>query len=214
MLELWGRRNAYNVQKPLWLLAELGLEFSHHDIGSKRGDLDSPGFLALNPQARIPVLQDGDAIVWESNSVLRYLANRFDANSVYPADPWQRSLVERWMDWELASLQPAFIDLFWGYYRRPAQARDAAAIDAAQRRCKQVFAAMDRQLASAGYLAGDRFSLADIACGVCLYRYFNMGLAVEQPARLMDWYQRLSQRAAFRNIIMQPFDELEGRIEF
>jgi glutathione S-transferase len=214
MLELWGRRNAYNVQKPLWLLAELGLEFRHHDIGSKRGDLDSPEFLALNPQARIPVLRDGDAIVWESNSVLRYLANRFDASALYPSDPGQRSQVERWMDWELASLQPAFIGLFWGYYRTPAQKRNAAELDAARLRCTQVFAAMDRQLASRDYLAGERFSLADIACGVCLYRYFNMGLAVEQPLRLMDWYHRLSQRAAFRNIIVQPFDELEGRTEF
>ena len=214
MLELWGRRNAYNVQKPLWLLAELELEFEHHDIGSMRGELDSPEFLALNPQARIPVLRDGDAIVWESNSVLRYLANRCDASALYPRDPWQRSLVERWMDWELASLQPAFIDLFWGYYRTPAQVRDATAIDAARQRCQQMFATMDRQLSSQSYLAVDRFSLADIACGVCLYRYFNMGLAVEQPAQLMGWYHRLSQRAAFRNTIMQPFGELEGRIEF
>ena len=79
MLELWGRGNAYNVQKPLWLLAELGLEFNHHDIGSGQGDLETAEFLAINPQARIPVLREGDGVVWESNSILRYLANRFAA---------------------------------------------------------------------------------------------------------------------------------------
>lgn len=214
LLELWGRGNAYNVQKALWLLAELDLEFRHHDVGSRQGDLETPEFLALNPQSRIPVLVDDAAIVWESNTVLRYLANRFEARQLYPQDALPRSQVERWMDWELASLQPAFIDLFWGYYRTPAHARDAVAIAAAQRRCQHLFRLLDRQLSNGAYLAGDYFSLADIACGVCLYRYFNMGLEVERPPQLVGWYQRLSQRAAFRHTIMQPFDELEGRTEF
>jgi len=214
MLELWGRRNAYNVQKPLWLLAELDLEFSHHDIGSEKGDLETPGFLALNPQARIPVLREGEAVVWESNSILRYLANRHAGAALYPEDPFQRSRVERWMDWELATLQPAFIDLFWGYYRTPPQARDTVAIADAQQRCARCFAALERQLTNGPYLAGAAFSLADIACGVCLYRYFNMGLALDNPPQVVGWYQRLSQRDAFRNTIMQPFAELKGRVEF
>jgi len=214
MLELWGRGNAYNVQKPLWLLAELGLEFNHHDIGSGQGDLETAEFLAINPQARIPVLREGDGVVWESNSILRYLANRFAAAELYPQDPFPRSQVERWMDWELASLQPAFIDLFWGYYRTPPESRDRAGIENALQRCQRCFAALDRQLMKAAYLAGEAFSLADIACGVCLYRYFNMGLEVENTPAVMDWYQRLSQRDAFRHTIMQPFAELRGRIEF
>jgi glutathione S-transferase len=214
MLELWGRPNAYNVLKPLWLLAELGLEFNHHDIGSGKGDLDTAEFLAINPQARIPVLRDGEAIIWESNSILRYLANRCAASALYPREAFPRSQVERWMDWELASLQPAFIDLFWSYYRTPPESRDSAALEDAQRRCERCFVALDRQLMNNHYLAGDAFSLADIACGVCLYRYFDMGLEVDNPPRVMGWYQRLSQREAFRNTIMQPFDELKGRIEF
>jgi len=213
MIELWGRSNAYNVQKPLWLFAELALEFKHHDTGSKAGDL-TPKFLKLNPQARIPVLQHGDAVVWESNSILRYLANCLAAAELYPEDPLQRSQVERWMDWELATLQPAFIDLFWGYYRTPPATRDLKAIDSAQRQCQRHFKALDRRLTEYPWLAGDYFSLADIACGVCLFRYFNMGLAVEEPTQVMRWYRQLSQRTAFRHTIMQPFDELEGRSEF
>jgi glutathione S-transferase len=212
-LELWGRGNAYNVQKALWLLTELELEFIHYDVGSESGDLDTPGFLALNPHARIPVLRDADAVVWESNSVLRYLANRFAMRTLYPEKPLPRSQVERWMDWELASLQPAFIDLFWGYYRTPPAHRDHAAIDAAQQQCHNLFAQLNERLLSCNYLAGD-FSLADIACGVCLHRYFNMGLAVAKPPQVMRWYDRLSQRVAFQNTIAQPFDELAGRTEF
>jgi len=213
-MELWGRSNAYNVQKPLWLLAELGIDFKHHEIGSCAGDLETPKFLKLNPRARIPVLQHGDAVVWESNSILRYLANSFAAKALYPEDPLQRSQVERWMDWELASLQPAFIDLFWGYYRTQPAARDLKAIDIAQRQCRLHFEALDRQLTTQQFVAGDFFSLADIACGVCLFRYFNMGLAVDEPPQVMRWYRQLSQRTAFRHTIMQPFDELEGRSEF
>lgn len=213
-LELWGRPNAYNVLKPLWLLGELGLEFTHHDVGSSPGDLETPEFLALNPHSRIPVLRHGDAVVWESNTVLRYLANSFAAEALYPREALPRSRVERWMDWELASLQPAFIDLFWGFYRTPPASRDQAAIDSAWQQCRRLFEMLDLQLASASYLAGDDFSLADISCGVCLYRYFNMGLEVEQPRRVMRWYRQLSQREAFQHTIMLPFDELEGRVEF
>ena len=214
MIELWGRSNAYNVQKPLWLLAELGLDFKHHDIGRNSGDLESADFLALNPRARVPVLRLGDAVVWESNSILRYLANQFEATEFYPTDHLPRSQVERWMDWELASLQPAFIDLFWGYYRTPAATRQQSLIDAAQQQCRVQFDLLDAHLAMQPYLAGDAFSLADIACGVCLFRYFNMGLEVEQPAQVMRWYRQLSQRDSFRHTITQPFDELEGRSNF
>lgn len=214
MIELWGRGNAYNVQKVLWLLAEIDLDFRHHDVGSVAGDLRTPEFRALNPQAHIPVLRVDGAVVWESNTVLRYLASRFQANALYPEDLLRRSQVERWMDWELASLQPAFIDLFWGFYRTPPAAREQTGIDAARQRCSRLFDALERQLAAQDYLAGAALSLADISCGVCLYRYFNMGLAIDPSPRVAHWYQRLSQRAPFRHTIMQPFDELEGRTEF
>ena len=214
MIELWGRANAYNVQKPLWLLAELGLDFKHYDVGRISGDLESAEFLALNPRARVPVLRVGDAVVWESNTILRYLANQLEATELYPADPLQRSQVERWMDWELASLQPAFIDLFWGFYRTPPAARQQSFIDTAQLQCRAQFELLDGHLALQPYLAGETFSLADIACGVCLFRYFNMGLEVEQPAQVMRWYRQLSQRDSFRHTIMQAFGELEGRSNF
>ena len=130
MIELWGRSNAYNVQKPLWLLAELGLDFKHHDIGRNSGDLESADFLALNPRARVPVLRLGDAVVWESNSILRYLANQFEATEFYPTDPLPRSQVERWMDWQATELNGAWRYAFMGLVRRDPAFADPAGIAA------------------------------------------------------------------------------------
>ena len=214
MLELWGRKNAYNVQKVLWILAELDLDFHHHDVGSNVGDLETPEFLALNPHARIPMIRDAGEVVWESNTIVRYLAARYADNSLWQQDPLERSRAERWMDWELSRLQPDFIDLFWGYYRTPVAERDQAFIEAAAQRCVSHFELLDRHLQRQPYLAGDYFSMGDIPCAVCLYRYFNMGLVLEQPRFVMQWYRRLSRRDAYRTVVMTAFDELEGRVDF
>ena len=214
MLELWGRKNAYNVQKTTWLLAELGLDYIHHDVGSAEGDLDSQSFLALNPHARIPVLKDKGEIIWESNSIVRYLAAIYSRGDMWAEDALKRSQAERWMDWELCKLQPDFIDLFWGFYRTPAATRDDAFIDKARKRCEEHFEQLDRQLENQDYLAGDGLTIADIACAVCVYRYFNMGFKVQQPPNVTRWYQRLSARHAYASTIMLPFDELRGRLEY
>jgi glutathione S-transferase len=214
MLELWGRKNAYNVQKVVWILAELKLEYVHHDVGSTAGDLTSAAFLALNPHARIPVLTDNGAVVWESNTIVRYLAAAYGSGSLWSGDALERSYAERWMDWELTKLQPDFIDLFWGYYRNPPESRNHQAIATAQQRCAQHFEQLDRQLESRPYLAGESFTMGDIPCAVCLYRYFHMGLGVDRPEHVLRWYERLVQRNAFANTIMTPFDELKGRLDF
>jgi len=214
MIELWGRKNAYNVQKVVWILGELALDYRHYDVGSNSGDLETPEFLALNPHARIPMIRDAGAVVWESNTIVRYLASRYSNAELWRQDPFERSLAERWMDWELCKLQPDFIELFWGYYRTPETARNAAQIEAAAGRCAQHFELLDRHLQRQPYLAGDYFSIADIVCGVCLYRYFEMGYEVAQPPFVMQWSQRLSQRGAYRDALMNPFDELKGRVEY
>jgi len=214
MLELWGRKNAYNVQKAVWTLAELQLEYVHRDVGSTPGDLTSADFLALNPHARIPVLTDNGAIIWESNTIVRYLSATYGKGKLFLEIALERSYAERWMDWELTKLQPDFIALFWGYYRTPPEARNRQAISDAQQRCAQHFELLDRHLASQPFLAGDSFTMGDIPVAVCLYRYFQMGLAVDQPEHVQQWYQRLAQRRAFADTIMIPFDELKGRLDY
>ncbi len=214
MIELWGRKNSYNVQKVLWTLDELEIEYTHQDVGSKVGDLETPEFLQLNPRARIPVLVDEDSVVWESNTIVRYLSAAYGENLLWPANPVERSYADKWMDWELATLQPDFMGLFWGFYRKPENKRDTDQIEHSKSRCEQHFAMLDNHLKHNGYLAGEAFSMGDIPAATSLYRYFEMGIAVKKPANLMAWYQRLSEREAFQQTIMTPFAELKGREQY
>ena len=214
MLTLWGRRNAHNVQKVTWLVAELDLAHRHVPAGGAFGGLDEPAFRRMNPHGRVPVIDDDGTVVWESHSILRYLAARYGRGSFWDDDPAQRSLAERWMDWNLASLQPAFMDLFWGFYRTPDAERDWPKIRDALASTALCMSQLDRQLASRPYLAGDRISLADITAAVSLYRYFN--LEIERPAlpNVEAWYRRLAERPAYRTHVMIPFEDLRGRLAY
>jgi glutathione S-transferase len=118
------------------------------------------------------------------------------------------------MDWELATLQPDFMGLFWGFYRKPLNKRDSGQIERSKLRCEQHFAMLDNHLKHHDYLAGETFSMGDIPAATSLYRYFEMGMAVDKPANLMAWYQRLSARKAFQQAIMTPFTELKGREQY
>lgn len=214
MIEVWGRKNAYNVQKVIWALHELDLEYTHHDVGSKPGDLDSDEFLSKNLHSRIPVLLDQDEFIWESNTIVRYLASTYSKGVLWNENPKSRTRAERWMDWELATLQPDFIDLFWDYYRTPENERDYSKISASQQRCALHFSKLNQHLNKHSYIAGNSFTMGDIPCATSLYRYFSMGLNVEQPEHVITWYKRLSERKAFQKCIMVSFNELKGRVQF
>src|SRR6266700_1143610 len=124
MLKVWGRRSSFNVQKVMWLIGELGLEHRHIDAGGRFGGLDTSAFLAMNPHGRVPVIQDGDATVWESHAIVRYLAARHGAGHFWSGDPAVRAVVDGWMDWSQTSLQPDFlVGVFWGFYRTPEDKR-------------------------------------------------------------------------------------------
>ena len=172
MLKVWGRRNSFNVQKVLWLIGELGLAHEHIPAGGDFGRLDEPSFRALNPHGRVPVIEDGDVAVWESHAILRYLAARYDRSRLWSADPAARARVDAWMDWSQATLQPDFLmGVFWGFYRTPESQRDWPAIRRSLARCAGHFRLLDEVLAARPFLAGERFSLADIPAGTSLYRY-------------------------------------------
>jgi glutathione S-transferase len=214
MLTIWGRRSAFNVQKALFAIGELSLEHRHVEAGGSAGGLDSPDFLAMNPNGRIPVIADGDSIVWESHSIVRYLAARYGAGSLWSEDPAQRSEADRWMDWTLANLGPDFMGLFWAYYRTPEDQRDAARIERAERRCAVHFALLDAHLQDRLFVAGNDFTMGDIPPATALYRYFEMGLEAAPLPAVRAWYARLGERPAFREHIMLPFEELRGRLSF
>ena len=214
MIELWGRKNSYNVLKVLWTLAELNIEYKHHDVGSNVGDLESPEFLAINPHGRIPVLIDKGSAIWESNTIVRYLCAVYGANILWLDNPLQRSYADRWMDWELTTLEPDFRGLFWGFYRKPEGKRDYTKIENSKSNCKRHFRLLDAHLEKNEFLAGEAFSMGDIPSASYLYRYFEMGVEVEKPVNVMAWYKRLSNRQAYQQIIVTPFDELRGREQF
>jgi glutathione S-transferase len=118
------------------------------------------------------------------------------------------------MDWELATLQPDYIDLFWGYYRTLEKERDISKIEVSKLRCKLHFQKLNKHLKSHQYVAGENFTMGDIPCATSLYRYFTMGIEVDQPKYVLSWYKRLSERDAFQNCIMVPYSELKGRAQF
>jgi len=214
MLKVWGRSNAYNVQKVLWLLDEISLNYEHINVGSNKGDLNTEAFLSMNPNARIPLIEDNELIVWESNTILRYLASEYDSNRYCYSSPAERTNIERWMDWELATLQPDFISLFWEFYRTPKEQRNKEKINHYLNRCHNNISILNKHLKNRKYLAGSLFTIADIAVGTSFFRYYNMGVTVEEFENVNIWYQHLFNRDSYQKTIALPFDELKGRLEF
>src|SRR5262245_5263181 len=175
MLTVWGRRSSFNVQKVMWLIGELGLEHRHIPAGGSFGGLDTPEFAAMNPMRRVPVIDDGGTIVWESHAILRYLAARYGRGRLWSDDPGERSQADRWMDWSQTALQPDFLQgVFWGFYLTPAPQRAWPAIRRKIARCAEHVQLLDRVLAERPYLGGDTLTLADIPAGTALYRYFEL----------------------------------------
>ena len=215
MLTVWGRRSSANVQKVLWLVGELGLPHQHIPAGGDVGGLDDPAFRAMNPHGKVPVIKDGAVVVWESHAILRYLAAVHGADRFWPADPAARAAVDGWMDWAQTALQPAFLGgVFWGGYRTPKARRDEGAVARALDQTVRYLTLVDAQLVDRPFIVGEDLSLADIAIGAHLYRYFE--LEIDRPAlpRLAAWYGRLRGRPAYREHVMVPFAELEGRLAF
>jgi glutathione S-transferase len=215
MLKVWGRRSSFNVQKVLWLVGELGLEHEHIPAGGGFVRLDEPAFRAMNPHGRVPVIEDGDATLWESQTILRYLAAKYGQGKFWSPDPVERGRVEGWMDWSATSLQPDFLNgVFWGYYRTPEAQRDWPAIDKSLARCTEHFQLLDGVLSSQPFLAGERLTLADIPAGTSLYRYFELDIEHPEVPNVSAWYERLQQRPAYREHVMIPFAELRGRLDY
>ncbi|MBO0710121.1 MAG: glutathione S-transferase N-terminal domain-containing protein [Acetobacteraceae bacterium] len=215
MLTVWGRRSSFNVQKVMWLVGELGLPYRHIPAGGSFGGLDEPAFRAMNPHGKVPVIDDGGTVVWESHTILRYLAARYGRGRFWSDDPAERSQAECWMDWSQATLQPDFLmGVFWGFYRTPEPLRDLPAIAAKVAACARHFQRLDRVLTDRAYLCGAELTLADIPAATTLYRYFEID--IERPAvpRVEAWYRRLQQRAAYCDHVMLPFGELFGRLAF
>ena len=201
MLKVWGRKNSSNVQKVMWAIGELGLPHERIDMGLEFGGNRTPEYLALNPNGLVPTLQDGDLVLWESNSIVRYLAHRYGAGTLEPADPKVRALANQWMDWQLSVFLPAHEPLFFGMVRTPPEKRDYAAI--ARSKAATIAAAkiFDAELSRHAYTAGDAFSMGDIPMGIRIYRFRQ--LVPERPPlpNIERWYAEIEKRPAFHEYV-------------
>jgi glutathione S-transferase len=201
MIKMWGRNTSSNVQKAMWAVGELGLEHTRIDVGGAFGKTKEAPYLAMNPNSLVPTLEEQDGFtLWESNSIVRYLAGKHDkAGVIEPKDPKQRALASQWMDWQLSVVGPAITPAFWGLIRTPEDKRDHAAIKASQEKTTAAMGILDKQLGKTAYVAGPAFSYGDIPVGVMAYRY--MHLVPDRPAtpHLDRWYGLISKRKAFHD---------------
>lgn len=202
MLKIWGRKNSSNVRKALWCAEEAGVGYQRIDAGGAFGLVDQAEFLARNPNGLVPVLEDGDLLLWESNSIVRYLAAAYAPGRLYPEDPALRALGDKWMDWTTSSFAGAFRELFWGILRTPAEQRDTALIEASRLRCIELLARPEQALGEHPYLAGDAFAMGDIPLGSFIYAWFEMPIERPPQPNLEAWYARLRERPAYQCAVM------------
>ena len=204
MLEIWGRNNSVNVQKVIWICIEMGVPFERHDVGGPFGGNREPEYLALNPNGLIPAISDDGFVLWESNAIVRYLAAKHGAGSLWPEDPAARAEADKWMDWQLGTLWNNLRPVFIGLIRTPPEERDHDAIEAARLRTAEAFSILDEHLSEREYVAGSSLTMADIPLGTTVYRW--MALDIERPPlpNLEAWYGRLQERPAYTENVMLP----------
>jgi len=203
MLKIWGRKNSSNVRKALWAAEELGLAYEAIDAGGAFGVVDTPEYRAMNPNGRVPVIEDEGLVLWESNAIVRYLLARHAPDSAwYPADPRTRATADKWMDWTSSSFAGPFRTVFWGVLRTPAEKQDWTAIKAAIKECDELLNMADHALISQPYLSGNEIGMGDIPLGSFIYAWFEMPIERAPQPHLQAWYERLKQRPAYQKAVM------------
>ncbi len=208
MLKVWGRVNSVNVKKVLWMLDEIGIPYDRENAGLEHGVVNDPPYRAMNPNGRVPTIEDGSFVLWESNSILRYLAMKH-GNTLYPVDPAARASADRWMDWQLSTLSPAERNLFWGMVRTPPDKRDVSAITAAAKAAGECWAMLDAHIARNGgpFVDGAAMTIADIVLGCYARRWFGEEVRVDGMPHfpnLAAWYATIGKRPGFVRWVAVP----------
>jgi glutathione S-transferase len=205
VLKVWGRTSSVNVQKVLWCCEELGLPYERVDAGGPFGGTDAPEYLAMNPNGLVPTVSDDGFTLWESNTIVRYLAARHGVEKLLPEDLAKRALAEKWMDFQLGTLFPAFRAGFLGLTRTPPEERDPDAIAASLRETARLLAVLDAHLEGEGFVAGEGLGVGDVALGPVVYRWLNIEIDRPNLPNLQRWHSRLTERPAYRKTVMVPF---------
>lgn len=202
MLKLWGRISSINVQKVVWALDEIGLDYERVDIGGPFGS--TPEYQRLNPNNLVPTLQDDDFTLWESNAIVRYLMAQNMEAGLMPADPKIRADADRWMDWQATSATPGMRDVFWQLIRTKPEDRDAAALERSIAASARAAAILDAHLATRPYMAGDDFTMGDIPVACHVNRWYLLPIDRPPLPNLERWWQRVRARPGAQTVVKLP----------
>ena len=203
MLRIWGRLNSVNVKKAMWAVEELGLKYERIDAGMQFGVTKTPDYRRMNPNSLVPTIEDDGFVLWESHAIVRYLAAKHGAGTLWPTDLRQRADAERWMDWAF-TFQNAMRDVFWGLIRTPPEKRDLKAIEAGAKRSAELIQVPDRILENRPFLAGDSFTMGDIPLGCEVQRWMRVPIERPRAPNVEAWFERLRARPAFLRIVDVP----------
>ena len=204
MLKIWGRDNSVNVQKALWCCEEMGVQYQRIDAGGTFGIVNTPQYRALNPNGLVPTIEDGPFVLWESNTIVRYLTAKHSPGKLWPEDLKVRAEADKWMDWTNTTFWPTFRPLFWNLVRTPVDQRDEEAMEESHLKTAEILDFLDAHLKNRAYIAGDDLTMGDIPMGCAIWRWLSV--PVERPSlpNIQHWFGNLRQRPAYQNAVMLP----------
>jgi len=205
MLEIWGRRNSGNAIPVMFAVGELGLNYKRHDVGGSFGGLDTAAYAQLNPNRKIPTVNDNGRVIWESQTIIRYLAREYGSGTLWPEDSYELAMADQWMEWAKTTIVPHLTAVFFGLVRFPPEKRDPDAIAAGAVAFGRELQIVERQLENTSFLAGDQLTVGDIPLGAYVYRYFNLDIERPSLPNVEAWYARLRDRPAYQKHVMIPF---------
>ena len=200
-LHIWGRMSSINVKKVVWTAQELGLEFQRTEAGGQFGVVTTPEYMRLNPNSTVPVIEDNDYVLWESNAIVRYLCAKHSAGEMYPTGLRERFDAERWMDWQQTSMSPATRPGFWQLVRTPAEQRNAAIIEESNAAVELRMATLDEHLGKRSFMVGERFSMADIPLACEVHRWFGMPQTRQSRPHIERWFDSLRDRQTSKGVL-------------
>ena len=209
-IKVWGRFSSSNVKKVMWLADEIALDVERIDAGRQFGVVNTPAYKALNPNSKVPTIEDGDFVLWESNSIMRYFCMRYGGKAgeaLYPADPRTRADIDHWLDWSLSIVVPTESPLFLGTVRTPPEKRDQAMIAANTERLVEIYGILERRLAGRDYLVND-FSIADLCLSIFVDRWLRNPFLTNRPdaPALSAWIGRIRPRHGFQKFVDVPLE--------
>jgi glutathione S-transferase len=200
VLKVWGKTSVANVQKVMWCLGELGIPYQHAERNPDRGDPSERAYLTLKGAAVVPMIEEEDGFVlWEGNAIVRYLAEKHGRGTLWPEDPRVRADADRWMDYQLSTARVHIHPLM-------RECPDAEQVAYHSRMLAEAMGVLEPVLGAQDYLAGDRFTMADIPLGIVAYRWIVLDIARPRMPNVEAWYDRLSARSAFRAHVIPPED--------